>query len=66
MDRLLPVLLNHAAGGGAWLDHGVVHHAARSANAHVVEGAPALWSAIEELLADGATRGMLGVEDGGA
>ena len=59
VDRLLPVLLNHAAGGGAWVDHGVGHQAARQANAHVVEGSPALAAAVEALLADGAAQGML-------
>ena len=58
-DRLLPVLLNHAAGGGAWVDHEVRYEVARAANAHVVEGSPPLAAAIEALLADGAARGML-------
>lgn len=62
LDRLLPVLLNHAAGGGAWVEHGVALQAALAANAHVVEGSPAVWSAVEALLADGARRGMLRTE----
>lgn len=59
VDRLLPVLLNHAAGGGAWAEHGVALEAARAANAHVADGSPEVWSAVEALLADGAARGML-------
>ncbi|MBW3667638.1 MAG: HD domain-containing protein [Actinobacteria bacterium] len=59
VDRLLPVLLNHAAGGGAWVDHGVTHRAAREANAHVADGSPALGAAIEALLADAVAGGML-------
>jgi putative hydrolase of HD superfamily len=65
VDRLLPVLLNHAAGGGAWVEHGVAHQAARAANAHVADGSPEVWSAIEALLADGAARGMLGAPGDG-
>lgn len=59
VDRLLPVMLNHAAGGGAWVDHGVGHEAARQANAHVADGSPRLAAVVEALLADGAARGML-------
>lgn len=56
-------MLNHAAGGGAWVDHGVTHHAARQANAHVADGSPALSAVIEALLADGAARSMLRTEE---
>lgn len=59
VDRLQPVLLNHAAGGGAWVDHGLAYEAVAARNAHVADGAPALGEALQGLLADAQGRGFL-------
>lgn len=59
VDRLQPVLLNHAAGGGAWVDHGLAYDVVAARNAHVADGAPALGEAVHALLADAQGRGFL-------
>lgn len=64
VDRLLPVLLNHAAHGGAWTAHDVDEAAVRSRNAHVADGAPALWDALSSLVDDAVRQGFLRRDDG--
>ncbi|HVF75929.1 MAG TPA: HD domain-containing protein [Acidimicrobiales bacterium] len=59
VDRLQPMLLNHAAGGGAWVEHGVSLDAVTARNAQIAEAAPALGETVRSLLADAAERGML-------
>jgi putative hydrolase of HD superfamily len=59
VDRLLPVLLNHAAGGGAWAAHGLDVDLVRRRNAHVAAGSPSLWAALSAVLDDAVERGML-------
>ena len=45
IDRLQPVLLNHANRGGPWHQHGISRERVEARNAVIGEGAPALWAA---------------------
>lgn len=56
VDRLQPVLLNHAAGEQSpWLRHDVAHHRVVARNAPIADGSRTLWEAarrrIDEALA---------------
>ena len=66
VDRLQPILLNHAAGGGAWVEHSLDHDSVAARNAHVAVGSPALGEAVQRLLADAGERGMLRRSKAGA
>lgn len=52
IDRLQPVLLNHRAGGGAWRTHQLDHDTVHRRNAHIADGSPVLWDAVQALLAE--------------
>ncbi len=57
LDRLQPVLLNHAAGGGPWREHGVTADRVLARNRVIGDGSAALWQEarrrVEQLVADG-------------
>jgi putative hydrolase of HD superfamily len=59
VDRLQPILLNHAAGGGTWTDHEVDEARERALTGRIAEGSPALWSAAEKVIEDAVRRGWL-------
>jgi putative hydrolase of HD superfamily len=59
LDRLAPLLLNHAAEGGAWLRHKPGAARVRSRNSVVGEHAPALGPVVDDLIADAVARGLL-------
>lgn len=59
VDRLAPLLLNHAAAGGAWLRHRPGAARVRARNAVVAEHAPALGPVVDALIADAVARGLL-------
>lgn len=47
IDRMLPVLLNHASHGKAWREHGVTREKIFSVNQErITLGSPALWEAV--------------------
>ncbi len=52
VDRLAPLLLNHANRGNVWAEHGVTARRARAYNAHIAAGAPDLWTAARALIDD--------------
>jgi putative hydrolase of HD superfamily len=52
VDRLAPLLLNHANRGNVWAEHGITATRARAYNAHIAEGAPDLWTAAQTLIGD--------------
>ncbi len=60
VDRLLPMMLNHASGGGAWSVHGITNDRVRARNEHIAEVAPDLWEAARALIDDAVARGILG------
>lgn len=59
IDRLQPLLLNHASGGGAWREHGVRREQVTERNARIGASAPELWRLAREIIADAAASGYL-------
>lgn len=52
LDRVQPVLLNHASGGGSWVDYNVtLDQIDRRVGTKVQQGAPALWSLVRARIA---------------
>lgn len=52
LDRVQPVLLNHAAGGGSWTDYDVTLDQVESrVGVKVARGAPALWAHVRARIA---------------
>ena len=64
LDRLLPILLNYATSGRAWLHHGVSADQVRELNLPALADAPALQAYCEDLITDAARLGFLRVDDG--
>ncbi len=52
-DRLQPMLLNIAVGGGSWREHGITADRVKKINGTVAWGLPTVWRVAEALL-DGA------------
>ena len=59
VDRLAPLLLNHANRGNVWADNGITAGRARAYNAHIVDGAPELWTAARVLIDDALNHGWI-------
>jgi putative hydrolase of HD superfamily len=59
IDRLQPILLNHAVGGGTWTDYDVDEARERSLTSRIADGSPALWAAAEAVIGDAVERGWL-------
>ncbi len=59
VDRLQPILLNHAVGGGTWIDYEVDETRERQMTRKIAEGSPELWSAAEAVFADAVAGGWL-------
>lgn len=60
LDRLQPMLLNDAAGGGSWVEHAVVESAVRRRAEPVREALPAAWPVLDALIARNAAAGRIG------
>ena len=59
LDRLQPVLLNHAVGGGTWTDYAVDEARVRRLTGRIADGSPVLWDAAQAVFADAVARGWL-------
>lgn len=59
LDRLQPMLLNVAVGGGTWLAHGVTADQVLARVALIEEGSPSLGKYAREMIADAVERGFL-------
>lgn len=59
LDRLLPLLLNHASGGAAWREHRVRQGQVQAATRSLAEASPVLARLAEALIDDAAARGYL-------
>lgn len=59
LDRLQPLMLNHATGGEPWQRHGIAATRVRERNALIEAGAPALWPLVATLIDDAVERGFL-------
>jgi len=59
VDRLAPLLCNHANRGDVWAEYGVTAERARHYNAHIADGAPDLWTAARTLIDDALDHGWI-------
>ena len=59
LDRLQPILLNHAVGGGTWSDYAVDVARETRLTRRIADGAPALWQAAQAVFDDAVARGWL-------
>lgn len=59
VDRLSPLLLNRASGGGAWGEHGITAPRVRELNARIGDAAPELWVYARELIDGAVEAGLL-------
>ena len=59
VDRLAPLMLNHATAGRPWREHGITADRVRVINQRIELGSPALWDAAQELIDDAVAKGYL-------
>lgn len=59
VDRLSPLLLNRASGGGAWREHGITADRVRELNSRIGESAPDLWDYARGLIEGAVEAGIL-------
>jgi 5'-deoxynucleotidase YfbR-like HD superfamily hydrolase len=59
LDRLQPLLLNHASAGQAWREHGITAEQVRAVNATIGEGSAALWELAQRIIDDAVAQGWL-------
>jgi len=62
LDRLAPLLLNHASGGRMWRERDVSALQVRDRNILIAEGSASLWERARELIDDAVARGLLEAE----
>lgn len=59
LDRVMPLLQNHASGGGSWIEHGITVEQVLG-RAGVIEGvSPELWKHVQGLVESARTAGWL-------
>jgi putative hydrolases of HD superfamily len=63
LDRFQPILLDHAVGGGTWVDFDVDEARLRKLVSPIKQGAPKLWAAAEAIFADAVAKGWLKPSD---
>jgi 5'-deoxynucleotidase YfbR-like HD superfamily hydrolase len=59
IDRLAPLLLNHANRGELWAEHGIAAARVLAYNAHIADGSPDLWAAARAIVDDATAKGWL-------
>jgi putative hydrolase of HD superfamily len=59
VDRIAPLLLNHANHGELWQEYGLTSERVLGMNARIEAGAPDLWTAARTLLLDAIENGWL-------
>jgi putative hydrolase of HD superfamily len=59
LDRLQPLLLNQQNQGGTWKMHGITENQVLDRMAPVKEGAPTLWTLVEQVIHECITAGYL-------
>lgn len=60
VDRLAPLLLNHAGGGQPWAEHSILESQVRAANAHIGDGSGVLGAFAQSVIDAAVEAGMLG------
>jgi putative hydrolase of HD superfamily len=59
LDRFQPILHNYVTHGKVWLAHGITSEQVLARNSYMIEGAPALWEYVQELIRDSVKKGYL-------
>ena len=59
LDRLQPLLLNHASGGLSWREHEITADRVYAVNESIQAGSSGLWALAQALIADAVDREML-------
>ena len=59
LDRLQPVLLNHATDGATWAAHGVTADRVRARNSVIAQGSAGLWAAALARIDDAVAKGWI-------
>jgi putative hydrolase of HD superfamily len=59
LDRLQPVLLNHATDGETWAAHGVTADRVRARNSVIAQGSAGLWAAALARINDAVAQGWI-------
>jgi putative hydrolase of HD superfamily len=59
LDRLQPLLVNHAAGGGSWRDHRVTREQVLSRMRPIEHALPSLWPAVVAIVDESCGRGHI-------
>lgn len=59
MDRVMPILHNHATEGQSWREHGVTVDQVLTRNVPAEEGSERLWGLVKAVVADAVDRGYL-------
>ncbi|MEP6659339.1 MAG: HD domain-containing protein [Acidimicrobiales bacterium] len=59
LDRLQPVLLNHATNGETWSAHGVTADRVRARNSLIAQGSAGLWAAALARIDDAVAKGWI-------
>jgi len=59
VDRLQPLLLNHANDGGPWREHGISRERVVARNSPIAGGSAALWELAHERIDEVHARGLL-------
>lgn len=63
IDRLAPLVLNHATSGTTWKQYQLSADRVRAYNAPIGDGAPELWTFAQQLIDDGHAQGWLAPSD---
>ena len=59
VDRLQPMLLNHASNGETWREHGVTSEMVLAVNSRIAHGSETLWKAAQHFVSDAVSKGMV-------
>jgi len=59
IDRLEPIMQNHAHNGGAWVQHNISAQRVVEVNSHIGNGSAELWEYAESLIKECATKGYI-------
>lgn len=60
VDRLAPLLLNHAGGGQPWVEYGIDQSQVLAANAHIQDGSETLGVVASSVIGAAVAAGMIG------
>lgn len=59
LDKMQPLLLNHASEGKSWIEHGVSFSQVMGRNARTPEGSEALWQYMKTLIEENISKGNI-------